>query len=317
MILTGACNGVFRALDKISGEVHWTYDITKDGPQRSFHVSPVADQETIYVGSDYGDYFKFRENGVGHLYAFDLKSGNVKWKYKVNLGVGSNPVLHEKDVFFVTVDDDLISLRRDSGALNWSFKTKGLVHGLFPKSTPIVDGGRIYWGSGDGNLYVLDKKTGKVVSQRNFGKGIYTTPGVLNEYLYIATQDKVLYRFNKQKDQVQGTFNIPAMPWTQPLIDKDSLFIYSGKVLYCLDTELKNVRWKFDLGSNYGARFPLIWREAIIVASQDGSVRALHRKDGSLLWQYKIEGRIVGGIAESDGVIYIGTRQGTLFAIKI
>lgn len=122
-IFFGACSGNFHALEKSSATVLWTYDITKDGNQRSFHVNPAADQGIIYVGCDYGNYFRKQER-VGHLYAFEQKTGALKWKHKVEMGIGSDPVFDDRDIFIVTVEDELLSLKKDSGQLNWSFKER-------------------------------------------------------------------------------------------------------------------------------------------------------------------------------------------------
>ncbi len=316
MIVFGACNGNFYALVKSSGAVLWKYDITKDGNQRSFHVNPDADQGVIYVGCDYGKYFS-KENRLGHLYAFEQKTGAFKWKYKVEIGVGSDPVFDDRDVFIITVGDELLSLRKDSGELNWSLKKEGRVRNRLPKAAPLLDSQRLYLGSGDGHFYALDKKTGQVIWNKALGKGIYASPAMTTHLIYVITLDKILYRLDKKSGDIKGSFPIPTGPSLAPLIDNGTLFIQSHETLYALDTELKRVKWKADLGSYFAGRFPLLWRESIIVATQDGRIRSFRRQDGSPLWEHRVKGEITGGIAESDGVIYVGTREGTLYAIRI
>ncbi len=315
-IFFGACNGVFYALDRTTAKILWKYDITKDGSQRSFHVNPAVDQGVVYVGCDYGQYFR-NKNGVGHLYAFDLKTGAVKWKYKVALGIGSDPVFDDRDVFVITVDDELFSLKKDSGRLEWSFRREGLVRHFFPKAAPLLDGERLYLASGDGHFYALDKKTARVMWQTGLGAGIYTSPTMAADSLYVISQDKTLYRLDKKNGEIKGSFSMPAGPSLAPLLDNGSLFVQSSRAAYALDAARLSLRWTTELGSYMAARFPVLWRECLIVATQDGRLRCLRRDTGAAAWEYRVDSEITGGIAESHGIVYVGTLAGSVYAIQL
>jgi len=62
-----------------------------------------------------------------------------------------------------------------------------------PVSRPVVAAGRVYIGSGDGRLYVLDAQTGKKLSEFDAGAGISTSPAVAGGRVVIGTQDGRLY----------------------------------------------------------------------------------------------------------------------------
>ena len=74
-LYVGSCAGRFYCLDRKSGAEIWSYDITADGAQRSFHGDPLVAGELILVGTD-GD-------GIGHVYAFEQSTGKVRWKHPV------------------------------------------------------------------------------------------------------------------------------------------------------------------------------------------------------------------------------------------
>ena len=314
-IFFGACNGAFYALDKTSARMVWKYDITRDGRQRSFHVNPAVDRDVIYVGCDHGQYFQ--NNGVGHLYAFDIKTGAVKWKHRVALGVGSDPVFDDRDVFVITIDDQLLSLKKDSGRLEWSFRKEGVIRHLFPKAAPLVEGERLYVASGDGHFYALQKRTGRVIWQTNLDAGIYTSPTMAMDLYYVITRNKTLYRLGKKNGEIKGSFSIPTGPSLAPLFDDGSLFVQSSRAVYALDAARLSLRWTTELGSYMAGRFPVLWKECLIVATQDGRLRCLRRDTGSAVWEYRVDSEITGGIAESRGVIYLGTRAGTLHALQL
>ncbi len=316
LIFFGACNGRFYALDKASARLVWKYDITKDGKQRSFHVNPVADQGVIYVGCDHGQYFQ-RANGIGHLYAFDLKTGAVKWKYKVDLGVGSDPVFDDKNIYIITVDDQLLSLQKETGQLQWSFRRAGQARHRFPKAAPLLHGQLLYLASADGHFYALDKKSGRVMWKTDLDAGAYASPTMVNGSIYVITQNKTLYHLDRSSGARKGSLSLPSGPSLSPLFDSGSLFIQSARALYAVDAGQLALRWTAELGSYAAGRFPVLWRDCVIGATQDGRIRCLRRDSGSPEWEYRVDAEITGGIGQSGDVIYVGTRVGGVHAIRL
>ena len=60
--------------------------------------------------------------------------------------------------FGSSVTDRVLAVDANSGAIRWSFFTEGPV-----RFAPTVSGGRVYFGSDDGNVYCLDVRNGAVV----------------------------------------------------------------------------------------------------------------------------------------------------------
>ena len=69
-LIVSSCNGLIRALDKETGEERWSYDIRKDGDQKEFHSDPLVTEKLIITTTD---------GNMGHVYAFDKRSGAVRW----------------------------------------------------------------------------------------------------------------------------------------------------------------------------------------------------------------------------------------------
>jgi outer membrane protein assembly factor BamB len=61
-------------------------------------------------------------------------------------------------VFGNNVDNHLHALDTRTGKIKWSFATEGSV-----RFAPMIDGGRIYFGSDDGNVYCVDAAKGTLV----------------------------------------------------------------------------------------------------------------------------------------------------------
>ena len=71
-------------------------------------------------------------------------------------------------------------------------------HGRLPRaprvdSSPAVSAGRVYIGSGDGRLYVLDAQNGTKLFEFDAGAGISASPAIAAGRVVIGTQDGRLY----------------------------------------------------------------------------------------------------------------------------
>jgi eukaryotic-like serine/threonine-protein kinase len=130
--------------------------------------------------------------------AINWKDGKVAWSYEAMkrpqpfyASVAATPDL----VLAGSRDRCLHALDRKSGAVKWVFSTGGKID-----SSPVVAGQRVYFGSGDGKLYVVDIAAGTQVQAIELGKkgGILASPAVSDNRLVIGTVDGGLYCLGKK-----------------------------------------------------------------------------------------------------------------------
>ena len=76
----------------------------------------------------------------------------------------------------------------------WQFTTRGRVD-----SSPVVVGGRVFFGSADGRLYAVDVASGKEVWKFEGGGSFTASPAVAAGRLVIGTDDGNLYCFGQEK----------------------------------------------------------------------------------------------------------------------
>src|SRR6266576_6953619 len=72
--------------------------------------------------------------------------------------------------------------------LLWTFKT-----GRPVKSSAALDGGRVFIGSGDGNIYALDGATGKKIWDFKTGDAVESSPLALGGRVFVGSTDAFLY----------------------------------------------------------------------------------------------------------------------------
>ena len=94
----------------------------------------------------------------GVFYAFDAKTGEIRWRYPFvgNIGeIWSTPVVDEERVYFGSLDHKVYALSLEDGSLEWSFPTGGAV-----VARPLLVGENVIVGSFDRKLYRIDARTG-------------------------------------------------------------------------------------------------------------------------------------------------------------
>ena len=129
VMFIGSCAGNFYAINKITGQLQWSYDIRKDGKQQSFHGDPLVTGDLILIGTDRS----CDPEGVGHVYAFERDTGKVRWKYR-STSVPTDIKQINSSVYFGSFQEQWSSVDLRTGSLNWSFSTGALIKNVtFPR----------------------------------------------------------------------------------------------------------------------------------------------------------------------------------------
>src|SRR4051794_35424260 len=134
--------------------------------------------------------------------------------------------------------------------VDWKFKTGGAV-----RSSAIVINDIVCFGSSDGYLYALNKEDGSVKWKYNCLSSVTSSP---------AYSGGVIYILNEQ----QNLFAIQSS---------------SGKLVWKKSIgEDKPYDWAFD----YYFSSPVINGDTLLIASADGSLLSLNKKDGNEFWRF-------------------------------
>ena len=98
------------------------------------------------------------------LYALSADKGKVEWKKQIGALGAASPAYSHGVVFAVTLQKapgvdqgEALALRAKDGKLLWRYPMPGR-----SETSPIVVGSRVIVGSESGDIYALDRKTGKV-----------------------------------------------------------------------------------------------------------------------------------------------------------
>lgn len=264
-VLSG--DGTLHKFNGSDGTQVWTFNT--EGPEERFKrntpsgeefddiwdyylSSPAIYEGTVFFGSS--DY---------HIYAVDVQSGQLKWKYKTGNTVHSDPVIDEGIIYTGSFDGFMYALDANDGSLIWKFDTVGAAY--FPEGAvqqgAAIHKGVILFGSRDYNLYVLNKKTGKGFWNFKAESWVIGRPLVHEERVYFGTSDSHLLYSKDIRDyrKLYWKTEFPLRNLGSPVAHEN--IIYTGNfdgVLYGLDKESGEIVWHFKTDGhkkNYEAVF--------------------------------------------------------------
>ena len=87
-------------------------------------------------------------------------------------------------------------------------------------------------------------------------------------------------------------------------------------MIYALDAADGTVRWTFPTGAeNPIAAAPALVGETLYATGGDGTLYALDAATGTERWGFSLDGEVDYGPSIANGVIYVSTKLGTLYAI--
>jgi eukaryotic-like serine/threonine-protein kinase len=313
----GSCAGNFYAINKITGQLQWSYDIRKDGKQQSFHGDPLVTGDLILIGTDRS----CDPEGIGHVYAFERDTGKVRWKYR-STSVPTDIIQINSSVYFGSFQEQWSSVDLKTGSLNWSFSTGATNKECDMPKAPVTDGKRLFIVGQDGVIYSLDASSGRVSWKRKLPAAPSTGLALRDKTIYVGTTDQRLYRLNAETGEVRSELATEAKPVGRLAFANDSLLLFlqnaSERVGYIIsvDSKLTSVRWKQRSSPDWASERPYLWKDLVLAGNCRGEMTAFRASDGERQWSLSLKG-CIRSIGSSDNMLFAGVQEGTIYAYEL
>ena len=295
--------------------------------------SPAVAEGVIYFGS-----------ADGFFYAVDEQSGKEKWKLEAGQPISSSPAVVEGMVYFTCYDRMLYAVAAQTGKVKWrfaaeqerSFQASG-IHGSTPRdqmiadpfdfftSSPAVFHGRVYFGSGDGNIYAVDVETGALVWRSPTGDVVHATPAIANNTVYIGSWDSNFYAIDATSGQEKWRFKAGEDPVDHNQVGfESSAAIWENTVyvgcrdghVYAIDAATGRKKWDYSTSHSWVNTTPAV-RDGTVFAGTCDSHQffALEAKTGRLQHVLDAKQCMVSSPVIAGTVVYIGGFNGKLYAL--
>ena len=264
------------------GNPLWTFT-ADDTENELLHLSPAMSEDTVYF------------SGWGKtLYAVDLATGNLRWRFLAKRGITCPPVVSGEKVLVAVKDvrsanDDavkasygLYALDRKSGNVIWKFQTDRHIYTL-----PCVAEKVVMFGADDKRFHALDLDTGSELWNFTGDDKLRASPFLLGDRVFTGQRDHKIYCLQWKKDDLTTSNPDELLAQDKPLEAAAALAL-SGRCADAAQIYAAN-------GEPYHAA--VLYQEAgqlsnavelFIQLKEFDQVLSLYRKDGNLAGEANI-----------------------------
>ena len=282
----------------------------------------------------------------GFLYAIDQETGKETWKYKSKMPIASSPAVVDGMVYFVSSVGALGALEAKTGNIKWALPTEyerkfeaTNLHGypsaaqtmpdawdLFT-SSPAVVNGKVYFGSGDGNVYAADAKTGTLLWKFATKDVVHASPAVVNGVVYIGSWDSYFYAIDAETGLEKWSLKTGVDPSIHNQVGfQSSPAVVDGVVyvgcrdahVYAIDAGTGKKKWDYPTSKSWVIGTPAVRDGVVYVGTSDSSrFMALDAKNGRLRWNFDVKAYAFSSAALAGDFAYFGSHNGRFYAVNV
>jgi len=307
--------------------VKWQFKT--DGP---IVGSPAIANGVVFIGST-----------DGFIYAVEEETGKLKWKKNTPGQVNSSPAVANGTVYVLDMRGIFHAFNAENGEQKWYFMTEferrfeaKRLHGYPPVqqtmpdswdlylSSPAVANGKVYFGSGDGNVYALDAETGALQWKFATGDVVHASPAIANGMIYIGSWDANFYAIDAETGQERWRVKTTE----DPVIHNQQGFQSSAAVadgvvyvgcrdghVYAFDAMTGKRKWDYSTSKSWVNATAAVRDGTIYSGTSDGSrFFALDAKTGRLKFNFVAGGQVFSSPVIAGELVYFGSSNGKLWA---
>jgi outer membrane protein assembly factor BamB len=318
IVYIGNRENMIYALSAASGQVIWSTQLGNyTDPSAILVPSPVVSNGVVYANSQ-----------LGALYALDARTGRTLWFYQMAYAAMTAPAVANGVVYIGSEDGRLYALDALSGRKLWS---SGSGYFDFLDASPAVANGLIYVFGPGGGVYALDAVSGRKV-WLGAGNAGYT-PTIVNGLVYVTTLDGELYALDAASGKEQWYFfSSHCCGFSgSPIVIGKTIYIYSLAGMFAVDAITHHERWLHKMSAGGTWTTPVVVKDTISVIAADRNFRppqnsldifpdkdeldVLDVSSGKEVWFCPLGGLVFSTPAVSNGVTYVGAKDGKLYAL--
>jgi outer membrane protein assembly factor BamB len=294
-------------LDRGSGKVRWEQTAAKGAPKIKRHTKATHANSTMATDGDTLVAF-FGSEG---LYAYDLKTGTLRWKKDLGVldsgffmvpeaqwGFASSPVIHKDRVILqidVQKDSFLGAFALQDGRELWRTPRQDVPTWSTP-TVHVVNGQPQVLVNGMRQVAAYDFKTGKEIWTLSGGGDIpVPTPVVNDGLIFITNAHGMLSPVYAIKETASGNISLKGG-----------------------ETANDAILWSTPRDGGYLCT-PLVYNGLVYVIKYNGILNVFDAKTGEKKYQQRLAGAtsaFTSSPIANDGKVYVASEDGQVFVIK-
>jgi serine/threonine protein kinase len=191
----------------------------------------------------------------------------------------------------------------------WTFKCEDEIRG-----SPVIEGGVLYVGAYDNNLYALNVNEGNLLWKYPTLGGIVSRPIVSDGMIYFGSVDKQLYAVSARTGKLSWTYATEGPIRSSPQIAEGHLFFGSDDgFFHAVNTVSAHRIWRLDAGGPIRST-PCVFNDMLYFGCESGDVYCVNFQ-GVVRWRFSAKRAVTSSPIVSKGVLYFTSLDSTLYAV--
>jgi len=194
-------------------------------------------------------------------------------------------------------------------------------------AAPVVSGDQVFIGSGDGHLYAIDKRKGKLNWKFETEGRIRATPLINEGVIYQPSNDGYVYVLDTHNGDLLWKFETRGATYdsykfgfnrnsinTQPII-AGNLLVFGSRDgnTYAVDLDSHREKWSFSYGPTWAMATTVSENRVYVGWSTNNLICALDLKTGKEIWKYQTGSHNYAKPLVIDSGLYMGSADGNLY----
>ncbi|HVR05954.1 MAG TPA: PQQ-binding-like beta-propeller repeat protein [Solirubrobacteraceae bacterium] len=265
------------------------------------------------------------------LSAVDKYDGKLLWSHRLGALSAAAPAVGGNTVYVTILarapgveEGRVVALNVANGDIRWSRNLASR-----SESSPLLDGGRLYFGSEDGTVYALQASTGHTVWTYHAEGAVKASPTLQDGVLFFGDYSGHVQAVSEQTGRRIWLASSEGALFGSGTFYSTAAVIY-GRVflgntdgrVYAYDARTGNLDWAYQTGA-YVYASPAVTDApglgpTIYLGSYDGNFYALNARTGHVDWSFPAGGKISGSATIIGDIVYfadLGTHH--IFGLNI
>ncbi len=276
----------------------------------SFESTAIIQDGVIYIG------------GLdGPLYALELATGKVKWKYLTEAGIKAAPAYRDGKIYVGDIDGRFHCVDASTGKGLWGYESQGEID----SGANFFDD-KVLFGSQDATLYCLEAATGKEVWKHQISDQIRCFPTIVDNRCFVAGCDGELHVISLKDGESLGTVRIESPTGCTPAVQGDMLYFGTeGETFLAIDWKKQELVWSYRHPQRRFAyrSSAAVTKDVIVVGNRGKMLLGLDPATGNQLWVHNTKTGIDSSPVITTptnypgGIAYFGTSRGQLLGVNV
>ncbi len=240
--------------------------------------------------------------------AAGIATPHLLWRQEVR---GPRRLLVDGGRVVVTTAAGVVDLDAASGDVLWRFAAAGGV-----EAAPLVDGGRVFFGSTGGVVFSLASERGTELWRHRLGAGTVAGAAAADGVVYLGDDDGRVYALDEATGAALWSAQTGHFVNDAPLVLADRVLVGScDEYVWAFGRRRGRTLWKSHAGECVVSD-GVVWGDLAIYGSYSGEVVALDVATGDRRWTFATRGpHIWYRPLVAAGTVYVGSGDYNLYAL--